>query len=169
MQSRVFDVQGKQESRGEQANTAGKAHTKPVVLELFPVLLVPSGNTTLAQSILPWDSAACSQKAQVSSSLSCVQISCREARAACTFCPPCTRTFPSPGWGRRALPGRDTPKGQDRTTALCLPPVSCRLCIAFVSLFVTKLESWLQGPWLCWGKAHRTPALVLLQGLQGCA
>lgn len=180
MQSGIFDVQGKQESRGEQANAPGKAHIKAVLLEFFPVLLVPSGNTTRAQNILSWDPAACSQKAQVSSSLSRVQgrqdilILLLAGRPGLhTSCAhPYTRTLPSPGCA-----GEIHPKvGTDQLP--CVPPASCLLCIAFVSLFMTKLESWLPGPWPCWGPCpapgegtcQPSPlALMLLQGQQGCA
>lgn len=80
----------------------------------------------------------------------------QEGQGCTHLVPSMCQNFSKPRPGRRALSGRDTPKDQDRTTALCLPPVSCPLCMAFVSLFVTKLESWLQGPWLCWGR-HTVP------------
>lgn len=168
MESRVFTVQGKQESRGEQANTAGKLTPSQFYLSSSHSSLCHLVTPPLLRASCPGIQQPVPEKLRCPASYP-VSRSLAGRPGLHTLVPSIYQNFSKPRLGRRALPGRDTPKGQERTTVLCVPPASCLLCIAFVSLFMTTLESWLLSPWLCWGKAQSPLALMLLQGLQGCA
>lgn len=56
-----------------------------------------------------------------------------------------TRTLPSPRCAGEHRLGEILPKAGTEQLP-CVPPASCLLCIDFVSLFMTKLESQLPGP-----------------------